>query len=213
MKAQIYTGTSRKKLENDWFRRLSFFDFNEYFRSNFGLISIFHEETLGANRTKDYNFRNGSIVIVPMIGAIIALVSEDEITLSPGEVLSVDASELASVSNPYHEEQVNYLIIRVDGKSEKKSPNSIEEKRNVLQKAFEFGETKGFLGMFDGREKGEFKTSVSKGIFVFVINGAFEFDDRLLETRDALGISESEDHEFEALSGNAILLVIETKVS
>ncbi|RZJ71924.1 hypothetical protein [Flavobacterium sp.] len=147
-----------------------------------------------------------------MIGAIIVSLFQKEITLSPGEILSVDASQLESVSNPYEREQINFLIIRVDEKSEIETQNSLSDEHNVLQNAFEIGSTKGFLGMFDGRQKGEFKTEISKGLFAFVINGAFEFDDRLLETRDALSISEAENHDFEALSGNAILLVIETKL-
>lgn len=44
------------------------------------------------------------------------------------------------------------------------------------------------------------------------LNGAFEFEDRLLETMDALCIRNSVNLEFQALTYNAIILLIEITV-
>jgi hypothetical protein len=209
----MYMGTARAKIESDCHRSLPVFNFGEFrdeSRQPFGKIAIVNDETLAANRTKSYELGNCAIVVVPMIGALVVLESGNEHELSTGELLSIDGRKPFSVQNPYDDQQVNYLLIGISDEFQNPKLSSVENKRNELQDAFEIGDTKGFLGIFDGREKGEFASAKAKGLFVFVINGAFEFDDRLLETRDSVAIWDAETHDFEALSGNAILLLIET---
>jgi hypothetical protein len=46
-------------------------------------------------------------------------------------------------------------------------------------------------------------------VFVYVIEGAVEFQNRLLEQRDGLALYSVTTSEFEALSNDAILLVLE----
>jgi redox-sensitive bicupin YhaK (pirin superfamily) len=48
------------------------------------------------------------------------------------------------------------------------------------------------------------------GLFVFVIEGAFEVEGRLLHERDSLALWETGKAEMEALSNDAIILVIES---
>lgn len=209
----MYMGTARAKTESDWHRSLSVFNFDGFqdeSRKPFGKIAIANDETLAANRTKNYEFGNYAIVVVPMIGAIVVSESGNGHELSTGELLSIDGRKPFSIRNPYENQQVNYLLIGISEEILNPKLSAIENKRNQLQVAFESGDTKGFLGIFDGREKDGFKSAKANGLFVFVINGAFEFDDRLLETRDSVAIWDAETHDFEALSGNAILLLIET---
>ena len=47
------------------------------------------------------------------------------------------------------------------------------------------------------------------GFFAFVIEGAFELEGRLLHARDGLALWNLEKIEWEALSGGAILLVLQ----
>ncbi len=47
-----------------------------------------------------------------------------------------------------------------------------------------------------------------KTIFGMVLNGAFEFQNRLMENRDAILLNEIETLEFEALSENALILFL-----
>ena len=67
-----------------------------------------------------------------------------------------------------------------------------------------------FIGLYEGRKEQEY-TLHTKGssIFGMVINGAFEFQNRLLEARDAILLNEIETLEFEALSENALLIFLE----
>ncbi len=83
----------------------------------------------------------------------------------------------------------------------------IRNKLNFIDEGFNFP---GFIGIFDGREEGRYllKKSSHK-IFAIVINGAFEFQNRLMETRDAILIWDIEELEFEALSEDALILFFE----
>lgn len=70
-----------------------------------------------------------------------------------------------------------------------------------------------YIGKYTGREEGVLTVNGTKGIFGFVIEGAFEFQNRLLETRDNIALwnedNEALQIEFEALSNDAIILIVE----
>ena len=66
------------------------------------------------------------------------------------------------------------------------------------------------MGKYDGRREGVFKlTKDTHTVFAFVIEGAFEVQNRLLHARDGLGLWNLDEVEFEALSNEAIILLIE----
>nr|WP_276368981.1 hypothetical protein [Chryseolinea sp. H1M3-3] len=66
------------------------------------------------------------------------------------------------------------------------------------------------MGKFSGRHHCTFKTAFCRRhVFAFVLEGAFEFQNRLLEQRDGLSLSNVSELEFEALSNDAILLLFE----
>jgi hypothetical protein len=66
------------------------------------------------------------------------------------------------------------------------------------------------LGNFHGREEGiHFLKHPRQGIFVFIVEGAFEVQNRLLQPRDGLALWNIDQIEFEALSNDAIMLLVE----
>ncbi len=62
--------------------------------------------------------------------------------------------------------------------------------------------------MFKGREEVDFCLR-KKGAFTYVIRGAFEVQHRLIETGDGVALWNTSNIEIEALSDNAVILVIE----
>ena len=69
---------------------------------------------------------------------------------------------------------------------------------------------RGFIGQFDGREEAVYTLKDPKnGAFIFVIEGAFEVQNRLLESRDSLALWSVGNLELEALSNNALILLLE----
>ena len=67
------------------------------------------------------------------------------------------------------------------------------------------------IGKITGRQEAVYKLqNKQNNLFVFVIEGVFEVHGRLLHARDALGLWDIfEDIELEALSNDAIVLIIE----
>lgn len=67
-----------------------------------------------------------------------------------------------------------------------------------------------FIGIFDSRKEGFYQLSnTENSIFGMVLNGAFEFQNRLLHNRDALVISDIELLEFESLSQDSLIIFFE----
>jgi redox-sensitive bicupin YhaK (pirin superfamily) len=69
------------------------------------------------------------------------------------------------------------------------------------------------IGQFRGRQEARYQLShKTHGLFVFVIEGAFEVQGRLLHPRDGLAFwNVAEPAELEALSNDAIILLMEVK--
>ena len=65
------------------------------------------------------------------------------------------------------------------------------------------------MGKYEGRQKGKSRVQFNHNTFIYVVSGAFEVNDRLLETGDGICFWETNLIEFEALSNNAVFLIIE----
>lgn len=187
-------------------------------RKPFGGLKVLNDETLAQNETKVfYCDENTAIILLPLVGTINYKDSSgSNIFINPEEVYVLNAKKAMTfeVSNPYEKELINYLQIGFDAAGKSDKPESKESFdfsiRNQLISVFESLENNGFIGIFDGRAEGTYSLkNPANGIFAFVINGAFEFQNRLLEARDGLSLWEIDTVEFEALSENAMLLLFE----
>jgi redox-sensitive bicupin YhaK (pirin superfamily) len=69
-------------------------------------------------------------------------------------------------------------------------------------------EAKILVGQFEGRTDITFPVPTHRSVFTYVLEGAFEVQNCLLEKGDGLTIQRLDTLEFEALSNDAILLVI-----
>jgi hypothetical protein len=127
------------------------------------------------------------------------------------------------LSNPYQDETVGFLHCIISGAPVQAMPPALawafdlDASRNELLPLFDINDQKTYpnmvchIGKFDGRKEGtHIVTDAGKGIFVFVIEGAFEVQNRLLQLRDGLALWNTASIEFEALSNDAILLLLET---
>ena len=66
-----------------------------------------------------------------------------------------------------------------------------------------------FIGLYGGREEVHYSTKTSTTIFGIVLNGVFEFQNRLMETRDAILLWKINELEFESLSNDGLILFFE----
>jgi redox-sensitive bicupin YhaK (pirin superfamily) len=223
--AQIFKSDLRGVSKSDVFQNLATFNFGTYqdwSRKPFGTLKVLNEGTL-APLQKTFTFidTDTEVVLLPLFGGIAykdSLGNEDFIRIEQIKHISAEKGTSYELSNPYDLENVSYLEIWFAAKTDnfKATINQIGfgfSERNKMNPLFEFSNTMGLIGIYDGRKEGFYALKSNlNGIFVFVINGAFEIENRLLQEKDGLSLKKIETIEWEALSENAILLLFEVPI-
>ncbi|NML70729.1 hypothetical protein HHL23_13130 [Chryseobacterium sp. RP-3-3] len=164
----------------------------------------------------DYDFyyqKNSSILVVVLYGE--TLISGFTEPFIAGQIFTRLANEsgILNFKNNLRNEKTDILILELKNSSSENS-FSVEDlnfhERNALLQISEHLGYPNFTGIYDGRKEQEYVLQKKEGsIFGMVINGAFEFQNRLMETRDAILLNGIETLEFEALSENALLIFLE----
>ncbi len=222
--ANIYLAEHRGcTIHSDWYRSFHTLNFGGYFSENrqpFGCIQVFNDNTLrGGHSIKMKAEKPTQLMLIPLVGGIEFNFGNNGRTfIEAGEVLRASITEGGQfeVSNPFEKEElVNYLEIWLQD-SDTPIENRFEKaafdinRRNHLLPLF-LNKNDGFIGKYEGREEGTYKVKRrNSGILIFIIEGVFEVQNRLLHVRDCLSFQDVEKVEFEALSNNAIILLIET---
>lgn len=126
----------------------------------------------------------------------------------------MSAGEKYTIENPFEADLVSYLhlvVSRVDFKAGLELHTfNLGQHSNSLLKLVEVDNACQFLiGQFDGRA--EFNQALDgpyKDGFIFIIDGVFEVQNRLLHPRDGLLLSQVQEFDFEALANNSIILLL-----
>ncbi len=236
--AQIYLADQRGRSETDFFRSYHTFNFGQYVaegRAPFGPLHLLNDDTLRAGATLTLRVEQPmEVLLLPVSGGL--EYKSDGATggfVEPGQVqlLSLPAGMTYSVSNPYETESINFIQLWLATPAKDTSPtirqNSFDlTTKNTLLPLFgrADGETHpnsaGFIGQYAGRQDDTYSVTAAaddqtKGIFVFVLQGAFEVANRLLHEKDGLALRYTQDDvlEFEAPSNDAIVLLIDLVMS
>ena len=228
-KAKIFVADERGLNETEWFRSLNTFNFGKYFDEHkcpFGDIYVINDDSLEAGRSlrmvmEDFSY----VILLPVIGAVAYKDSsgnDNLIAAGQIEIIAVYKGETIEITNPFDEGLVNFLQIWIKGDIAKITRGSYLGTYNVnkcidsLLKLSPNGLGTSSLpfifsiGKFKGRGETMYHLQDKRsGLFVFVIEGAFEVEGRLLHPGDGLGLWDLEQAEIEALSNDAILLAIE----
>ncbi|WP_281227309.1 hypothetical protein [Flavobacterium aquiphilum] len=223
--AQIFKSDLRGVFKSDAFQKLSTFNFETYqdsSRKPFGTLKILNEVTLAPLQKTSVSINvNAEIILLPLFGGIDYkdnLGNSDFIRIEQIKHLSVEKGMSLEISNTYDSENVSYLEIWFSAKTHnfKGTSNRFDfdfSERNKIRPIFELSNTIGSIGVYDGRKEGFYALkSVLNGVFVFVISGAFEVENILLQEKDGLSLKSTENIEWEALSENAILLLFEVPI-
>ena len=227
--AQIFLGSQRGISQSEGFRNMHTLNFGSYQadgRESFGLMLVFNDIILNAGKTVIIKTTKPTeIVLLPIVGGL-ELVDRygESVFVSSGEsfrFLAFPESNF-TVHNPYSLETINYLEIHLtpdlsdeamDNHMDDSPLNifSLSDKNTLIPSFSGLGhKVTGYLGKYTGRDEDEYLlTNTASGIFAFIVQGAFEVQNRLLEKGDALSLLSVETLEFEALSNEAIILVME----
>lgn len=220
---KIFLDDQRGFTQNDIQQRYCTFNFGDFRREGkepFCNLYTLNDEVLSAGSvSKQTALHNNYLLLVPITGSIIYTDNIRWLELEPGEALMVPMIEGTDfkISNSYPTNWVNYLRIEIkcDGLFAGMAARfrfDLEERPGQLiplinSAALPF---KLHIGRFAGREEAVYcPANQSSKTFSFVIAGAFELQNRLLHERDGLALWDAGCVEAEALSNNAILLIIE----
>lgn len=163
-----------------------------------------------------YIAENQSVLLLPLVGEIRVTANGTDELIRPEETIfiSLDKSGTFIVTNGSEDNLAHYLQIRFKNPDcergfHLKNKFGLSDP-NTLVPIFKNAEAFCFMGYYEGRNSGNYILENKKnGLFAYVIQGAFEFQDRLLESGDGLRLQGFSAIEFEALSENAMFLLIE----
>ena len=212
-KARIFLSTERQAMQTETYRSYSSLQHIE----QFGNLRSFEEITLAEEaRTTVQKQEDVICVIIPLVGTIHFENNQDDSLLNPGQALF--CVEETVITNPYSDALVNFLKLKFYSSSASAAAITcfdIDSQKNKLVNISEDQRLPQIsIGKFDGRsELLHTLRSKDSGVFIHVITGAFEVQYRLLEAKDSLAIWESDTLDVEALSNEAIILLMETPLT
>ncbi|RYF73420.1 MAG: pirin [Cytophagaceae bacterium] len=231
--AQIYLAEQRGHSESDNHQSEYTFNYGVYCaegREPFGALYLINDERLTAEASVSWQVDEPTeVVLLPVMGELDYSLNDSVTSLVPGQagILSLTAGVSYSVTNPYPSESINFMqfwlkkpvsdFSAVAGQSgfDLTQPNTLLPL---------FGESdpeaatgyQGFIGRYSGRQNSVYVVRPvidgrKRRIFVFVLQGAFEVANRLLHQKDGLALEfdQTGEVEFEALSNDALLILID----
>jgi hypothetical protein len=147
---------------------------------------------------------------------------EGTLDVGQSQLLFLPKNSMLQISNPYEIEPINFMHLWLGPASQQiryRTARAVDfdlttdiNRLIPLNSAEETGEQINpiFLGMFEGRHEGTYRlNNPGKGIFAYVLTGAFEVQNRLIQPHDGLALWNIEELEFEALSNQAIIILAE----
>jgi redox-sensitive bicupin YhaK (pirin superfamily) len=228
-KGKIFLADERGHQEMDWFRSYQTFNFGAFRREHktpFGPLYVLNDDTLAGNKRLQMTVEEDTdVLLLPIVGSITyndTLGHSTVIDAGECQVFTTPGDTRYEIGNPYNDELVNFLQVWIrkpvatDDNWPQVHSFDINNNRNRLipmhtDAAASFNYS---IGKYKGREESVYTLSDARnGLFVFVLEGAFEVQYRLLHARDGLAIWEAEEVELEALSNDAIILTLEFPVS
>lgn len=232
--AQIYLADQRGRSQVDYLRSMHCFNFGQYVaegRQPFGALQLLNDDVLKPGHGVRMGIEaNTEVLILPLVGGLEYESSVGNGFLEAGQVLRFSLIKGMSyeIINPYETEFINYLAIWLTNPSLHFAPGLTQtpfdlQRKNTLIPLFNPTQdapidsvVRGFVGRYDGRAEDVYQLDSagdpsSRGVFVFVLSGAFEVQNRLLHERDGLALASIQEDivDFEALSNGALLLLLD----
>ncbi|RTQ48545.1 hypothetical protein EJV47_16365 [Hymenobacter gummosus] len=222
---KIFLADQRGLVESAQFRRhctLSFGAYQHPDRGPVGRLLALNEELLAGGQQVTLTAESaGYVLLLPITGAVQArLGSGVPTTTDVGEVrvLPVAAGQPLSFRNPYAGDVISFLHLwlRADADAPA-APTplfSFEPAALANQLAPLVPLSAGWplglsLGRFAGRHEAVYRPQPGAQVVAFVLAGAFEAEGRLLHEKDGLALWDAAEIEVEALSNDALLLLLE----
>lgn len=227
-KAKIFLAEERGCNETHTFRSYYTFNCKGYFnkyKCPFNDLHVFNDNTIAANQSMSTEAEeNLYVILLPVVGSLVYKIDQgSENIVHAGQLNIVHFSKNATIEflNCYENELINFIQLGIKtGTSPVTNESELftfsldnypDELINITAPVGKTGLPAISIGKFAGRRESVYKTMDQSNLFVFVIEGVFEVQGRLLHARDGLVIfNDPVDIELEALSNNAIIFMIES---
>jgi len=224
---QIYLADHRGFLEDAISRRSCSFNYESYFnehREPFGNLKTLNDEILAAAQSISINIDSFCyLMIIPVTGKANCTINNNILnTVDVGEVFVRYAipGDVLKLTNVYQEDWINYIFVQFKADASlpvnnqqkfdfdlEVNPNRLVSVVNCELNILPFTI---HIGRFDGRKEALYQLKNDAGLFyAFIIGGAFELQGRLMHQRDGLALWDVKEVDLEALSNNAVILIIE----
>lgn len=190
-------------------------------------LRSFHDHLVAPGGSARFNLAASSThILLPLFGALHykdALHEGHYIAAGQAQVFQTPVSSQCTINNPFRDDYINFLHIEIPGVSPGESRNAAiityEDLNHHLNNWMPVspnknGETSASsrlsIAKFSGRGEAIYTTSSpAHQVLIFVIEGAFETAGCLLHARDGLLLTGHDSIDAEALSNDAIALLLE----
>lgn len=225
---KIFLAEERGRAESERFRRYSTFSFGGFthpHKGPFGRLFGLNEETLAGGHCLDFAVAEAAqVLLLPITGAVAASgfdADTPEVLAEAGEnlLLTLPAGCTLRLRNPFSSALVSFLHIWLRADNAIAAPTAqpvgfdfeqLENRLRPLRPDAADEPLAASLGRFAGRHEAVYSLrNPAASMFVFVLAGAFEVESRLLHEKDGLALWDVAEIELEALSNDALLLVLE----
>ncbi len=230
--AQIYLADARGCSETAGSRSYHTFNAGAYRaegREPFGALHLLDDTCLRAEASLTTLVDEPMVVwLLPVAGGLEYKCPSASGFLEPGQAgcFVLATGTRYTVSNPYPSAEINFLQIGLANTLPDSVPAFSQiafdlSQKNTLLSLLDDSvshqtEYRVFIGRYDGRQEGGYPVNppVSgplHAVFVFVVQGAFEAANRLLQERDGLSLFDAQAAvlDVEALSNDAILILVD----
>lgn len=173
-------------------------------------------ERLVLDPQSDWQFSvaaNSTLWILPFIGDVVVEISGEKYPVEEDHVWQqgCTAEQLIRLQNAYTEEAIQcYALIGEGCSDHKRTIQNLDFSTQKNQLIALHTQAKVWIGQYRGRAEDTYQLQeTNKQVWVYVLQGVFEVQNRLLHAQDALYLWDLEAVEFEALSQNAMILLID----
>lgn len=188
--------------------------------SSVGQLKSFSEVTQKPASVLEKRFASGTVCVLPLVGKVVVCDSRQLTAVDVGQLLyrRVPTDGQLTFENEYSSEWISYLVWELDADYpvdidvlDFDLQASVGRLVSIQSDTSMLFPVTAQVGMFNGRQDEILRTPTPEDKFVFVIEGAFEVQERLLHARDGLSLPRNQLMEFEALSNNAMILVLSAR--
>lgn len=238
MSIRFYPNNARGTSDLGWLSSKFSFSFADFYNPDleeFGALRVLNDDTIAPNAGfPPHSHRDMEIITIPIQGA---LKHEDSMghseIVSTGEVqvMSAGSGVMHSEFNASATEPVALFQIWIQTAVRGVTPR-YDQKRFDWQSAphnqfklivsndgrdgsLMIHQNAFFsIGTYDAEQKGSYQLqNVSNGVYLFLIDSSVRVGDQVLTSRDAIGVTDASQIDFETIASNTQILVIEVPLA